>query len=287
LNSRDLPLAQLYGRTAAANMWDGYGPGSYHSLQATFDKDFSHGLFLKGSYTWSKTLNMADDDGTAALAMWHWEPMIRRNYAPAGYDRRHMFTMGWMYELPIGAGKRLALSGPLNFLFGGWRINGVFSAYSGRPFSVTASGDSLRCQGTNACPQTVDMIGPLVKVDRERGPGKPFYEPSAFYDPLWSFDTRNPVYRPGTTGRNAFYGPGFWRVDPMISKVFKYKERFETEFRFEAQNGTNTPRWDQPSTGLGQIQRDASGRITDYRNFMSITGAGALRTARLGLRLTF
>jgi hypothetical protein len=213
--------------------------------------------------------------------------MIRRNYAPAGYDRRHMFTMGWMYELPIGAGKRLALSGPLNFLFGGWRINGVFSAYSGRPFSVTASGDSLRCQGTNACPQTVDMIGPLVKVDRERGPGKPFYEPSAFYDPLWSFDTRNPVYRPGTTGRNAFYGPGFWRVDPMISKVFKYKERFETEFRFEAQNGTNTPRWDQPSTGLGQIQRDASGRITDYRNFMSITGAGGLRTARLGLRLTF
>ena len=82
---------------------------------------------------------MADDDGTAALAMWNWEPMIHRNYAPAGYDRRHMFTMGWIYEQPIGRGKALNLSGPLDFLFGGWRLNGVFSVYSGTPFSITAS----------------------------------------------------------------------------------------------------------------------------------------------------
>jgi len=27
--------------------------------------------------------------------------------------------------------------------------------------------------------------------------------------------------------------------------------------------------------------------VTDYRNFMSITGAGGLRSARLGLRITF
>jgi hypothetical protein len=268
-------------------MWDGYGPGSYHGLQATIDKDFSRGLFLKGSYTWSKTLNMADDDGTAGLAMWNWEPMIHRNYAPAGYDRTHMFTMGWMYELPFGQGKRFGLSGPLDWVLGGWRINGVFSAYSGTPFSVTASSDSLRCAGTNACPQTVDVVGAVRRIDQERGPGKPFYDPAAFADPLWSFDARNPVYRPGTSGRNFLRGPGFWRVDPMISKVFRAGERFQSEFRLEAFNGTNTPRWNNPSTGLGQIQRDSSGRVTTYQNFMSITDAGSLRTARLGLRLTF
>jgi hypothetical protein len=287
LNTRDLPLAQLYGRTIAANMWDGLAPGSYHSLQATIDKDFSRGLFLKGSYTWSKTLNMADDDGTAGLAMWHWEPMIGRNYAPAGYDRRHMFTMAWMYDLPFGRGKRFGLSGPLNAIFGGWRLNGVFSAYTGTPFSITASNDSLRCNGTTACTQTVDLVGKVVKIDEERGPGKPYFDPTAFADPLWSFNPSNPVYRSGTTGRNFLYGPGFWRIDPMISKTFRVKERFETEFRFEAQNGTNTPRWNNPGTGLGQIQRNASGQVTNYQNFMAITGAGSLRTARMGLRLTF
>ncbi len=284
LSSQDLPLAKLYGRTNNANMWDGIGPGSYHSLQATFDKNFSKGLYLKGAYTWSKTLNMADDDGTAGLAIWNWEPMIDRNYAPAGYDRRHMLTMAWVYELPVGKGKRWGFSGPLDFLLGGWKVTGMFSGYSGLPFSMTASGDSLRCFG---CSQTVDLVGPVVKVDKERGPGKPYFDPSAFFDPIWSFDARNPVYRSGTTGRNFLYGPGFWRIDPMLSKTFRVTERIQTEFRFEAQNGTNTPRWNQPGTGTGQIQRDPSGRVTDYRNFMSITGAGGVRSARLGMRVTF
>jgi hypothetical protein len=285
LSSTELPLAKLYGRTISANMWDGYGPGSYHSLQATLDKDFSKGLFLKGAYTWSKTLNMADDDGTAGLATWNWEPWIRRNYAPAGYDRRHMFTMGWMYELPVGKGKRFNLSGPLDYILGGWRLNGIFNAYTGTPMTITASGDSLRCQ--NCGSQTVDLVGPIVKVDNERGPGKPYYDPSAFFDPLWALNTANPVYRPGTSGRNWLYGPGWWRIDPMISKIFRITERVESEFRFEAINGTNTPRWNNPDMGLGQIQRDATGKVTDYRNFGSITGAGNLRTARLGMRLTF
>ncbi len=284
LSTSNLPLARLYGRTTSANLWDGIGPGFYNSLQATLDRDFKGGLYLKGAYTWSKTLNMADDDGTAGLAIWHWEPMMRRNYAPAGYDRRHMLTMAWVYELPAGKGKRWNLSGPLDFLLGGWRINGVFSAYSGTPFSMTASGDSLRCTG---CSQTVDIVKPIRKIDQERGPGKPYYDPASFFDPLWSFDARNPVYRPGTTGRNFLYGPGFWRVDPVLSKIFAVTERLRAEFRAEAYNGTNTPRWGGPSTGTGQIQRDAQGNVTDYRNFMSITGAGSLRSIRLGLRLEF
>jgi hypothetical protein len=285
LSSRDLPLAKLYGRTNAANMWDGYGPGSYHSLQATFDKHFSGGVFLKGAYTWSKTLNMADDDGTAGLAMFNWEPWINRNYAPAGYDRRHMFTMAWMYDIPVGRGRRFNLSGPLDYILGGWRLNGMFSAYSGAPFSVTSSADSLRCQGCGS--QTIHLTGPVRIIDQERGPGKPYYDPSSFFDPLWAFNPANPVYTPGTTGRNWLYGPGFWRIDPMISKTFKITERVESEFRFEAQNGTNTPRWNNPNTSLSQIQRDSSGRVTDYRNFMAITDAGSTRSARLGLRFTF
>ncbi len=284
LSSSQRPLAKLYGKTNTANMWDGIGDGTYNSLQATVDRNFADGLYLKGAYTWSKSLNMADDDGWAGLAIWHWEPWIRRNYAPAGYDRRHMFTLAWAYEIPAGRGRRVHLSGPLDLILGGWRINGMFSAYSGTPFSLTVSGDSLRCY---SCSQTADLVGPVRKIDKERGPGKPYYDPSSFADPLWSFDPKNPVYRPGTTGRNFLYGPGFWRIDPMISKIFTIKEGFTAEFRAEAYNGTNTPRWNNPSTGFGQIQRDASGKVTDYRNFMSITGAGGLRSVRFGLRLQF
>ncbi len=283
-DTRNLPLARLYGRTNAANMWDGIGDGNYHSLQASLNKNLGHGLFLKGAYTWSKTLNMTDEDGWAGLAQWNWEPMIDRNYAPAGYDRRHMFTMAWVYHLPVGRGKRWAVSGIADKVLGGWELSGMFSAYTGTPFTVSGSGSSLRCIG---CAQTADLVAPLRKIDTERGPGKTYYDPNSFRDPLVFFNPANPVYRPGTTGRNAFYGPGFWRLDPMVSKEFVVTERIRTEFRVEAVNITNTPRWGTPNSGAASLALNPDGSIRALNNFMSITGAGGLRTMRFGLRTQF
>ena len=100
MNNSDLPLAKAYGRQAASWMWDGIGYATYNSLQATLNKNFSKGLFLKGAYTFSKALNMADDTGWQAVRGFNWEPMFARNYTAAGYDRRHMLTMAWLYELP-------------------------------------------------------------------------------------------------------------------------------------------------------------------------------------------
>lgn len=227
---------------------------------------------------------MQDDTGWAELPYWDWEPMINRNYAPAGYDRTHMFTMAWVYELPFGNGRKYNLSGIADAILGGWRVNGMFSAYTGTPINITASNDSVRCF---SCQQTADVVGDVRRIDEQRGPGKPFLDPKAFADPLWSFNASNPVYRFGTLGRNAIRGPGFWRLDPMISKIFNITERFKAEFRAEANNGTNTPRWNNPDTSLSQIQRNTAGQVTDYRNFMAITGASELRTMRLGLRLSF
>lgn len=284
---RNLPLAKLYGRVNAALMWDGFADGNYHSLQASLNKNFSRGLYLKGAYTFSKTFNMVGglgDTGWAGLAFWNWEPMIRRNYAPADYDRRHMFTMGWVYELPVGRGQRLGLTGITDTLLGGWKVNGILSIYSGTPFTVVGSDESLRCIG---CRQTADQVGPVRKLDQERGPGKPYYDPTSFRDPLFSFDRNNPVYRPGTMGRNPLYGPGFWRLDASIFKEFKVTERLRTEFRAEAFNVTNTPRWGNPNNNAALPRLNPDGSIQQLNNFMAITNAGGLRTGRVGLRLSF
>jgi hypothetical protein len=45
-------------------------------------------------------------------------------------------------------------------LLGGWQINGLLSAYSGTPFSVTSSGNSLNLPGSS---QTADQIKPEVR----------------------------------------------------------------------------------------------------------------------------
>ena len=48
-----------------------------------------------------------------------------------------------MYELPFGEGKKWATTGASSAILGGWQLNGLFAAYSGRVFNLTASGASL------------------------------------------------------------------------------------------------------------------------------------------------
>jgi len=284
VDTRNLPLAKLYGRTTVANLWDGIGYGSYNSLQVTVNKSFSQGLFLKGAYTWGRYMNMAEDDGTDTFALWQWEPMIHRAYAPSSYDRRHSFVLGWVYDLPFGSGQPYSLSGLADKLLGGWKVNGSFVAYTGTPFTVGGSGSSLQCIG---CSQTADQMAPVRKIDQGRGPNRPYYDPMSFRDPLFSFDPRNPVYRPGAMGRNVLYGPGFWRINPAIYKEFRVTERVRAEFRAEATNLTNTPRWSNPNSGSGSMRLNPDGSLSALNNFMCITGASAQRQFRFGLRFQF
>ncbi len=291
VNTMNRALAKLYGKTIAANMWDGIGYAAYDSLQTSLNKNFTNGLFLKTSYTWGKAMNMADDDGWVGVRGWSWEPMLSRNYTRAGYDRRHMFTLAWVYDMPFGQGKKWSSDSKIvDHILGGWKLNGIFSMYSGTPFSVTGSGSSLRCAG---CTQTADQIGEVKKIDTERGPGKVYYDPSAFMDPLVYFN-KTGVYRSGTMGLNVLSGPGFWRLDPALFKEFKISERIRTEFRAEAFNVTNTPRWNNPNGGAASPTRDADGNITSLNNFMAITGVAsnnfggmAGRQFRFGARIQF
>jgi hypothetical protein len=205
-DTRNLPLAKLYGRTLAANMWDGFGYGSYNSLQATLNKSFSQGLFLKGAYTWGRYMNMAEDDGWTGPANWNWEPMMARNYAPSGRDRRHSFVMGWVYELPVGHGKRFRLSGIAGKVLGGWKATSGFVAYTGTPFTLGGSSSAERCIG---CTTTADQIAPVKKLDQGRGPNQPYYDPLSFRDPLFYLQCGEPRLSPGQHGPERPVWAGF------------------------------------------------------------------------------
>ncbi len=98
-----LPQANI-GRTISTQMWDGYLSSEYNSLQVAINKSFAKGLMVKGAYTYSKTIDYTDDDGWASVG-WNWAPVFQRNRAPAGFDRTHVFQVGWVYELPFGKGK--------------------------------------------------------------------------------------------------------------------------------------------------------------------------------------
>ena len=127
-------------RLIAINSWGQRLKTNYNSLQVALNKPFTHGLLFKGAYTLSKSMNESDNDGRATLT-WNTPSELGRNYAPAGFDRRHNFQLGFAYALPWQ--NTNGYDSLVKAIVGDWQLNGVFAAFSGTPFTVTASGTSL------------------------------------------------------------------------------------------------------------------------------------------------
>ena len=275
------PLVATQNRRIEALMWDGWGNSNYHSLQLALNKEFSKGFFMKGAYTYSKAINMSDDDGWAGLPLTNLESALDRNRAVAGYDRTQMFVMSWVYDIPFGKGRPFELSGIADWIAGGWRLNGIYSAYTGTPITVTANSNSLNAPGSS---QTADQIGEIKKIG-DVGPGTQYYAVESFRDP--NFQRPTNVYRFGSMGRNALRGPGFQKADLAVFKDFRLTERFMLQFKAEAFNFTNTPRFGNPASNVSSMTMSSSGAIANVNNFMAITSASDERKFRFGLRLSF
>lgn len=258
------PLARRFGRTVDTNAWNGFLSANYHSLQVAVNRRAAQGLTLKGAYTLSKAINMTDEDGWTGVS-WNWLPAFNRNRAAAGYDQRHIFQLGYLYEVPFGKGRRYASSGAAAHVLGNWQINGVTALYTGNPFTVVASGTSLNAPGNT---QTADQVKPDVRKVGGVGPGQEYYDRLAF-QPV------NTV-RFGTSGRNILYAPGVVNFDLGLFRKFNLTERMNLEFRAEAFNVANTPHFGAPGNNVntGTFMQALSAE-QDQRQF------------RFGLRLAF
>jgi hypothetical protein len=258
------PLFGPFARTGLTYAWNGYLSSHYNSLQISVNRRMADGLILKGAYTWSKVIDMTDDDGNAEL-LFNYLPDQKRNRALAGFNIPQNLQMAFVYELPFGQGKKYASSGPAKLIAGGWQVSGVFSALSGEPFTVTASGAALNAPDNT---QTADQVKTTVQKIGGVGPGQYFYDPTAFA----------PVNQPrfGTTGINILRAPNQVNLDLSLLRRFPIHERLGLEFHADAYNSLNTPHFAAPSTNVNSA------------SFMQITSANQdQRTVRLGIRLSW
>ncbi len=159
------PLFQRFGRTTTTREWDGRTHSTYHSMQATLNRHFSDGLLLKAAYTFSKAIDEANYSDWTAFE-WNASSVFYRNRALADFNIPHNFQLGFVYELPFGSDKKWATSGTSSAILGGWQINGIFSAYKGRQYTLTASDASLNMPGNLQTPDQIKHDGRTV---RQRG----------------------------------------------------------------------------------------------------------------------
>jgi hypothetical protein len=251
------------GRIVRIDSWGSRLRTNYQSMQVALNKPFTHGLLFKGAYTLSKSMNESDNDGRATLN-WNTLSELFRNYAPAGFDRRHNFQLGFAYQLPwqsANGGNNIARA-----IINDWQVNGVLAVFSGTPFTVTASGTALN---TPSNTQTADLVGTFDVLGNIGAAGK-WFDTTAFAQPQG--------VRFGNTGRNQFYGPGGYNLDFSLFRSFPIGGQRRLEARMEAGNILNHGVYNNPN---GDITSGSFGQITSVRdNYPE-------RQIRLGLRVTF
>jgi len=259
------------GITAGITVIEPYETQHYNSLQAQLNHQFSHGFLFAAAYTRSKMIGTCCDDsgdGGPAIALPQYANL---NKSIMGLDRPNNLRMSGVYDLPFGKGKQYMNNGGIAAaITGGWHLQGVFSKYSGAPFSASG-GTALNTPGfTQRAQQVKQNVSYLGNI----GPGQSYFDTSAF-----AAVTAAGVF--GNAGYNTLRGPGVTNMDMSVFRDFKPLERLTIQFRAEALNLTNTPHF---STPQGNVTSPSFGQIT------STTTASRLideRYLRFGLKIRF
>ncbi len=241
----------------------------YNGLNATLEKRFSRGLSFRLAHTWSKAIDVAgqplNSGGSASVQ----DPL---NFLAlrglSDYDYRHRFVTAFVYELPFGKGRSSFNDGVAAWVLGGWRVSGIFTHRTGRPFSVTA-GENGGFVGSSAAPQA-NRIADGRLDDRSIDH---WFDIDAFVAPK----TTDGLATFGNAGRGILIGPTLTNFDFSIARNFNFTERARMEFRWETFNLANTPQFGLPASNISS--RGNAGRIT--------TLAGDPRVMQFALKLVF
>jgi len=232
---------------------------TYHSLQATATKRFSHGLQFEGSYTWSKNI----DEGDSHQDSYN----TRADRSLTSIDLAHRFVMSFIYELPFGRGRRYgsSVARSLDFLLGGWQVNGISSFQSGTPLGLSASntaGIFAVSTRPNSNGRSGKLSGPVHDRLNRYFDTSVYSQPTAFN--FGNLSPRLPDIR----------NDGLRNFDISLFKDFRPKEWFRVQFRGEFLNAFNTPRFGGPNTN---VTSSAFGVIASQAN--------APRQIQFGLKL--
>jgi hypothetical protein len=249
-----------------------YNAGAiYNSLQAKATRRFSSGLSLDANYTFSKNIDTASDFADSFQIPWQFRSIER---ALSGLDRPQVFTLGVVYELPVGKGKRLlSQNRVLSALAGGWQLNWLLSASSGLPYTIRQTNTNLILSAQR--PDVTDPARLNGRLD------SPVFEGAVRRWLIAPNDARFPFRGSsnlgiGNLGRNTGREPGFWNVNASVFRGIPITERVKLELRFEAYNAFNHVNYREP----------ASFNIDDA-NYGLITGAAPPRQMQIGARLSF
>jgi Carboxypeptidase regulatory-like domain/TonB dependent receptor len=283
---RPLFLNGLTNLNSDISSYEPYGDTTYDGLQ-TYVRARSRNAQGGIVYTWSKTMDYADNGGGNAAGAGQpriqYRPEKERNKGLAGYDRTHNFQTFWVWDLPFGEGRRWASHGWRKAALDGWQINGIWTLMSGTPiYIVQDTPFNLNAAGSRQVP---DLIKSSVAIYSDHKVGRPpaGADPNEYqYFDRSAYQAVNipatEQQRFGNSPRNTLRGPGFSNVDLGVFRTVRFAGSSNLQFRVELMNALNHPNLSNPGNNISDA--GTFGFIT------STTGIGE-RNIRFGVRVSF
>lgn len=250
-----------------ASLFDGVS--FYNSLQLTARKRFGNGFSFQANYTYSKAMDTGTGSGwggTTGLDTWQIANDWRANYGPSAIDLRHLFNGSFVYEIPIGKGRRfLDQGGIVDAIIGGWQLSSTFQFHTGLPFTPVMG--------------TANLSGALAGTWRPNRIGSGSIANPSVQEWFNTEDFVQPAQNEfGNSGRDFLYGPGLQQVNVSLGKTFRFSllgEKGGIQVRADSYNVLNHPNFGMPNASIGSAAQG------------TITSALTSRNIQLGARLTF
>jgi hypothetical protein len=229
-----LPYPQFCSALFGLN--ENAGNSTYHSFQAKVEKRFSQGTYLLAAYTLSKLITDAGHVDPEALTWSGLSGTIspferQRNKSLASDDVPQVFNVTFVYELPLGHGKRwMSTSRAADLALGGWSIASITRFSSGLPFYFRSGYCNVPGQFRAGCiPGFLsENIFAQDKGSFDPGSGQTLFNKSA----LEPTDAFNFFWGTGPRVSN-FRAYGYKNQDLAIYKDFRITERMRFQLRGE------------------------------------------------------
>jgi hypothetical protein len=226
---------------------------SYNSLQASLNKKFSGGFNILLSYTYSNSLGTADGNVGSAIQNAY---NVNAEYGPVPPDFLQQFVASYMYELPVGRGRRFLghVNGVGDAVLGGWQLSGITSAHSGEAFTPILSFDPTNTGSMSPRPDVVaDPTNFSFNTSGQTALGCPpgkqtlacWFNQSAYIIPPLA-PGQSSAHAFGNASRSSLRGPDLVDFDFALLKDFRLTERNRLEFRAEFFNLFNRPNFAIP-----------------------------------------
>jgi hypothetical protein len=243
---------------------------NYNSLQTSLTKNFSKGLSLLVSYTWSKSIDYASVAQQYQSVDGQPPNMIAANprdlsaeRAVSNFDVPQRIVTSFSWEPPFFKN----LQGAPKKVLHGWQCNGIVQVQSGTPFTVYDPSDPNLDGETSDRP---DLVGNPYPPGFHRSVQEDF-NTAAFQRTPYGSDQF------GTASRDLLRSRRFANVDFSLFKNTPVTDRINVQFRAEIFNLFNHANFSAP---VSDITSASFGQIIN-------TLPNSEREIQLGLRLWF